>query len=84
MITIELDLTTILVTAIASIISVVVSGVITWYFSRRHYTRASQTVRENDIKLQSGKHEFYFGVLLIVLLFGGSFGFLFLLVVFSR
>ena len=76
MITIEIDITTILVTVIASIISIALSGVITWYFSKRHYTRSSQPVTENDIKLQSQRYEFYVAVLFIVLFLGGFLGFL--------
>ena len=71
MITIEIDITTILITVISSIVSVVASSSVTWYFSRRHYTRVSRPVTENDIKLQSGKHEFYFAVLYIVFGLGG-------------
>ena len=82
-ITIAIDITTIVVAVISSIVSVVASGLITWYFSRRHYTRVSRPVTENDIKLQSGKHEFYFAVLSIVFVMGGVFGFLFLIVLTS-
>ena len=80
-ITIELDVTTILITAISSIVSVVASALITWYFSRRHYTRVSRPVTENDLKLQAGKHEFWTAVLIAFLLIGGFFGFMSLLVV---
>ena len=71
MITIEIDITTILIAVISSIVSVVASGLITWYFSRRHYTRVSRPVTETDIKLQSGKHEFYVSILLVVVGIGG-------------
>ena len=83
-ITIELDITTILVTAISSIVSVLVSGFITWYFSRRHYTRVSRPLTEIDVKMQSGKHEFYTGVLVIVVGMGGLIGFLALLAILAR
>jgi hypothetical protein len=71
-ITIAIDITTIVIAVISSIVSVVTSGLITWYFSRRHYTRVSRPVTETDIKLQSGKHDFYLTVLFIVLFIGGG------------
>ena len=79
MITIEISITPFLITVIASIVSVVASGLITWFFSRRHYTRVSRPVTETDIKLQSGKHEFYVAVLSIVLVMGILFALLFLI-----
>ena len=82
-IAIEIDITTILIAVISSIVSVVASGLITWYFSRRYYTRVSRPVTENDIALQSGKHDFYLAVLFIVLFIGGGLGFLVLLAVLS-
>ncbi len=81
MITIEIDITTILITVTSSIVSVVASSLVTWYFSRRHYTRVSRPVTKNDIELQSEKYGFYFMVLFIVLLIGGFFGWISLLVV---
>ena len=71
MITIEIDITTIVIAVVSSIVSVVASGLITWYFSRRYYTRVSRPVTENDIALQSGKHEFYVSILLVVVGIGG-------------
>ena len=79
MITIEINITTFLITVISSIVSVVASGLITWHFSRRHYTRVSRPVTETDIKLQSGKHEFYVAVLSIVLVMGILFALLFIM-----
>ena len=81
MITIEIDITTIVIAVISSIVSVVASGLITWYFSRRHYTRVSRPVTETDIKLQSGKHEFYLWVVLVVVGIGGFLGLMALMVV---
>ena len=80
-ITIEIDITTIVIAVISSIVSVVASGLITWYFSRRHYTRVSRPVTETDIKLQSGKHEFYLWVVLVVVGIGGFLGLMALMVV---
>ena len=81
MIVIEIDTTTILIAVISSIVSVVASGLITWYFSRRYYTRDLGPVTDKDIELQAGKHEFYLGLILFIFLIGGFFGFMALLVI---
>ena len=80
-ITIAIDVTAFVIAVISSMVSVVASGLITWYFSRRHYTRVSRPVTENDIALQSGKHDFYLAVLCIVLGIGGFLGLMALVVV---
>ena len=66
MITIELDPSTILITAAFSIVSTICSSIVTWYFSKRHYTRESATVTENDIVLLREGNEFKLGALVIV------------------
>ena len=71
MITIELDLTTILVAVVSSAISVLGSALVTWYFSRRHYTRTPQPVTENDIILRDNENGYRFLVIFLVLIFLG-------------
>ena len=46
-------------------------------------SRVAGPVTETDVKLQSGKHDFYLAVLFIVVLIGGSFGIFALLIVLS-
>ena len=58
MITIELDTSNILITLIASLASVVISVVATWYFSKSHYTRRPHPVTENDIRMEEISHAF--------------------------
>ena len=72
MITIELDLTNILVAAVASLVSIVGSAFVTWYFSKRHYERVSQPVTENDIILRDNENGFRFAVIFVILVFSCS------------
>ena len=62
--TIHLDPTTILIAVASSAISIFA----TWYFSRRHYSRAprSRLVTENDLKLRDSENVFRFSVLCVV------------------
>ena len=69
MIIIELDLTTVLVAVVSSVVSILGSAFVTWYFSRRHYTRTPQPVTENDIILRDNENGFRFLVIFFVLLF---------------
>ena len=86
MITIEMSMTSILVTVIPSIITLVVSSLITWYFSRRHYTRVLRPITEVDVALQFEKNDFYIKALRIVshtvLIIFGTFGIYALMVIF--
>ena len=66
MITIELDLTTILVAAVSSLVSIAGSAVFTWYFSKRHYTRRDRPITENDILLQQSNNSFRAFALMII------------------
>ena len=66
MITIELDLTTILVAAVSSLVSIAGSAVVTWYFSKRHYTGRDRQITENDILLQQNNNEFRIVVLVVI------------------
>ena len=76
MITIELDLTTILVAAVSSLVSIAGSAVVTWYFSKRHYTGRDRQITENDILLQQNNNEFRIVVLVVI----GIFLFFFLII----
>ena len=69
MITIELDLTTILVAAVSSLVSIAGSAVVTWYFSKRHYTGRDRQITENDILLQQNNNEFRIVVLVVIGIF---------------
>ena len=86
MITIEMSMTSILVTTIFSIVTMVVSSLTTWYFSRRHYTRVLMPITEADVALQSMKNNFYIRALWIVsytvLIIFGTFGIYALMVIF--
>ena len=57
---IEVDLLTILIAFVSSVVSSAVSVWATWYFSRRHYTRTrtNRPITENDIKMESNRMEF--------------------------
>jgi uncharacterized membrane protein len=66
LITIELDLTTILVAAVSSLVSIAGSAVVTWYFSKRHYTGRDRQITENDILLQQNNNEFRIVVLVVI------------------
>ena len=46
--------------------------------------RVSRPLTEIDVKMQSDKHEFYTGALIIVVVMGGLLGFLTLLVILAR
>ena len=63
MITIDLNLSSILVTVICSVVSIAV----TWWFSKRHYTRPSLPITENDIKMQRIKNDYLTMMLWVVL-----------------
>ena len=58
MITIELDLSAILIAAISSLVSIAGSAIVTWYFSKRHYMRRPQPVTENEVVLEQSNKEF--------------------------
>ena len=64
--TVTFDLTNVLIASITCLISVLA----TWFFSRRHYTRASrrQTVSENEITLQEKQNEFRLNIVLVLAL----------------
>ena len=63
MITIELDISTILVAVISSTISTAISVAATWHFSKRHYTREARPLTQADIQMQEAKNEFRLWVL---------------------
>ena len=69
MITLELSQTNILVTAGFSLASIVVTALITWYFSKRHYLRTRRTVTENDITLERNRLDYGVIALVALLLF---------------
>ena len=59
---------TILVSTASSVVSILSSVTITWYFSKRHYTRTPRPpVTDNDTILQNSKNEFHAAVLAAVL-----------------
>ena len=66
LVTIEFDLSTILITAFLSLVSIVSSAIITWYFSRRHYTRTTRPVTENDVVLQQNNNEFKLAAIIMI------------------
>ena len=62
MITIELDLTNILMAVSLSLVSAVISVATTWYFSKRHYAGVPRPITEEDILMQEAKNEFRFKI----------------------
>ena len=62
--TLYLDPATILITVASSAISILA----TWYFSKRHYSRAPrpQPVSENDIQIRNYDNGFRFAVVCVV------------------
>ena len=69
MVTIELDLTTVLVAVVSSAVSILGSALVTWYFSKRHYSRPDRPVTANDIKLRDNENNFRSLVIFLVLVF---------------
>lgn len=67
--TIELDLWTVLVAAISSVISILGSAWVTWYFSKRHYAKTPRPITENDITMRDNGNIFRFAALFITLPF---------------
>ena len=55
MIVIESD---ILVNIVVAIFSMVVSSIVTWYFSKRRYSEARDPITEEDIRMEEVKNEF--------------------------
>ena len=84
MITIELDT---LVTILVAVISIIASSVVTWFFSKRHYTKDTFAVNERDIELQKVKNESretFLTFLLMVILILGVLSFFVMLAVLSK
>ena len=69
LITIEVNITNVVVAVVLSALSVLASVLATWYFSKRHYMRTPLPVTENEIKLKSNQNEFLLYALIFVLLF---------------
>ena len=60
--TITID-TNIWVTIVIAVLSVLASSLVTWYFSRRHYSRPSESNTEHDVALMNAKRELVTSVL---------------------
>ena len=65
MITIELDLTNLVVASGSSAVSIFAA----WYFSKRHYVRTPRPVTENDIALEDNRNGFRLLALISLLVF---------------
>ena len=63
-------------------VSIIISSLVTWYFSRRHYGRTERPVSNHDIELEKVKGEYRLGIwviatmLIVVVLIIGVFGYL--------
>ena len=55
-----------LVAVISSLVSVIASAAVTWYFSKRHYEGSRGPVTENDIVLRDNENGFRFFVIVVV------------------
>ena len=66
--TLYLDPATIFITLASSAISIAISVLATWYFSKRHYSRATrpQPVTENDIKMRDYDNGFRIALVCVV------------------
>ena len=65
MITIETDM---LITVLVGIFSTVISAVVTWFFSKRHYSKIAASITEMDLELQRVKNESKSEVLVFIFL----------------
>lgn len=65
---IYLDPGTVIVAAISAVISIVATFFITWYFSKRHYTREPRpyTITDNDLRAQVNRYNFWATIVLAV------------------
>lgn len=80
MITIESD---VLVTIAVAAVSIAISSVVTWHFSKRRYSRAPKPVTEKDLELEKTKNEFrsdMLGFLLVLAMFLGGIGLVIIIV----
>ena len=65
MITVELDLTSVVVATVSAGASILA----TWYFSKRRYVKTHRPVTENDIALEGNKNGFRLSALISLLVF---------------
>lgn len=70
------------VTVVASVATALVSSIVTWYFSKRRYSRMERPITETDIEMEKVKNEIrseMLGFLLLAILAMGFLGFFALL-----
>ena len=76
-----------LITIVVAVMSIVISSFVTWFFSRRRYSRIAEQITEQSLEMQELKNDFWTEVLrLAVVLVGilGFLGFFVLLVILAR